>query len=1153
MSCKPRVTRPRVTVPHLNFQRQMFLTLVLLACAGVGMQSWRATQAQSLVADDNAVQAQLDPTQPQVGPGAPHVGSNATRSAGSTSKPGSLLIFPKFTSDATRPDAVNTLLTITNTNPRDAVSVRVFFIYDCTATNYFVTLVANQSRTFIASKDVPGKTGYAVALAVNGQGLPTQFNWLIGAASLRDDRGHEAGYNAFSVAKRSAGPLRFNDGAATADVVFNNTDYDRLPKVVAIDSLQNQNPVSGAAVQTDVTVISPVANLSAATANAFRLDATAYDYAGIAFAQQVNVNCGLNASVNDIWTTTPFNSIIYANRPGWARLAASKEGTALPIIGLSLTDSDAAPLHNARVMQTLEWLDSFRLTVPVSAPGNPVADIVTQGQPEADGGSTGVSEVKAGSILIYPRFVSGANGNTQIYLTNTHPTQRVRLRVFFSGLAGTPEVKESIITLPALQTMTLQADALMPEQRGWAMVVAIDNRALPIQFNHLIGSAQVNDVSGQRASFNAVAVARNKAEAVPRNSDLATADVIFDDVNYDRLPATTALAFVPSQIDNTTLLGISRPAASLLEPPNTRTTATVMLYDELVAAFSASLSRTETKLNQIRPSVLAPPITNTILPGQHGWLKVLSSTPVFAWSLNMNLTPFTVGGVSTWRGGLSGDGNLHVLTTAETFTLKVPATNPNNHPPVAIAETIGLQIEARRQGGTIVRLDGSASSDEDAEDTLTYQWFDNDVPVSNARIADRKLEVGAHTIKLIVTDASGIASQPFEQTVTVVDSIAPLLSGVPSAISKVTDAPGGAVITFPLPVAYDMADGYVPVTASHQSGATFPLGRTTVTFTARDRAGNTSTARMDIAVSSGATQPQTGGVPGNHAPVLDNPYDQYVRKGEVRSLLLQATDADGDPVTFTLQGAPPYAQLITGDPGSRTATLRIAPQANDTAAATGVQITINDGRGRTFTTLPFRIIISDVPNDDTGSGASSNRPPMAVVVALPAKIQADSKTGADVTLDGSLSSDPDGDPLVYSWYDGDTLLARGAKVTVKLAVGVHLIRLTVFDGKDGLTSSAPMSVEVQPRALSLTSSSPNALTRPATATLTIIGTGFHSGAELRFSREGITVTNYLAVEEDKIVAVVSVAANAALGYRDIFVFNPNGQSVRLRSGLLINR
>ncbi|MGH8597429.1 MAG: hypothetical protein ACREXT_12295 [Gammaproteobacteria bacterium] len=44
--------------------------------------------------------------------------------------------------------------------------------------------------------------------------------------------------------------------------------------------------------------------------------------------------------------------------------------------------------------------------------------------------------------------------------------------------------------------------------------------------------------------------------------------------------------------------------------------------------------------------------------------------------------------------------------------------------------------------------------------------------------------------------------------------------------------------------------------------------------------------------------------------------------------------------------------------------------------------------------------------------------------------------------------------MLFSWYDGDALLARGAVARVRLAVGVHSIKLTIFDGKDGLTSTA---------------------------------------------------------------------------------------------------
>lgn len=1149
MRLNSEASHTRIPFPHFHRFRYSVSGFFILILALAGFQTWHAAMAKQ---GRTSSKSQNDPTQPQVGPGIPQVGSNAPRSAASSSKAGSLLFFQEFTSDANKPNDVNTLLTITNTNPRDAVSVRLYFISNCLAQEMPLTLVANQSRTFIASKDVPNKTGYVLAFAVNSQGLPTQFNWLIGNASLRDAAGHEASYNAFAVAKRSAGPVRFNDSSASADLVFNDTDYDRLPKLAAIDNLQNQDAVFGPSFKTDVSVFSPLNDLTGTPANAIQLLATIHDATGAAVVQQIDAACGLNAGVEQVWTTPPFNSLITANQPGWATFAAkNNDNASLPIIGLTLTDGVNTTLHGARTMQTLERLDSFRITVPVKQPDNPVSDVVTQSQPEADGEGQGASETKPGSLLLYPRFASGNNGSTQIYLTNTHATQKVRLRIFASGLADQAQVKESFLALQPLQTITLQADDILPNQRGWIVVMAIDGRALPIQFNYLIGSAQVSESGGQKSSFNALAVARNNPDPVNRNEDVQTADLIFDDENYDRLPATTAMPFVPSQVDNSTLLGFSRPAASLLDAPNTRGAASVMLYDELLASFGANVPRTETKLNQIKPSVLAPAITNTIKSGQHGWLKLLSSTPVLSWSLNLATTSFATD-ASTWRGGFSGDGNLFVLTTADSYTLKVPATNPDNHAPVAIAETIESFVEAKRADGTIVRLDGSSSSDPDAGDTLSYQWSDNDLPVSTARIADRKLALGSHVVKLVVTDASGISSVPIEQTVTVEDSTPPKISGVPSAIGKVTDSDAGDVITFSSPIAYDMVDGNVAVTASKPSGSVFPLGKTTVTFTAKDSAGNTSKATMDVTVVKGSPQAQTGGVPGDKAPVMENLNDQYVRLGEVRSAILQAADPDGDPITFSLQGAPPYAQIISGDPGSRSATLRIAPQPGDTAASTNVRIVASDGRGQTFAMLPFRIFISDVPNDDTGSGISTNRPPVAIAATLPASISATGKAGAEVTLDGSASTDPDGDALSYSWYDGDELIARGALVETNLAVGRHSIKLTVFDGKDGLTSSAPQIIDVLPRSLSITSVSPNVLARSSTETLTVVGTGFNPGSEIRFSKEGITVTNYVSIEEDKIVASIAIAPNAIPGLRDIFVFNPNGSSVRLRSGLLVN-
>ncbi len=56
---------------------------------------------------------------------------------------------------------------------------------------------------------------------------------------------------------------------------------------------------------------------------------------------------------------------------------------------------------------------------------------------------------------------------------------------------------------------------------------------------------------------------------------------------------------------------------------------------------------------------------------------------------------------------------------------------------------------------------------------------------------------------------------------------------------------------------------------------------------------------------------------------------------------------------------------------------------------------------------------------------------------------------AEVTLDGSNSTDPDGDELTYTWtwsIEGDTHTAHGVAPTVELPVGQHTIELIVNDG-----------------------------------------------------------------------------------------------------------
>jgi len=71
-------------------------------------------------------------------------------------------------------------------------------------------------------------------------------------------------------------------------------------------------------------------------------------------------------------------------------------------------------------------------------------------------------------------------------------------------------------------------------------------------------------------------------------------------------------------------------------------------------------------------------------------------------------------------------------------------------------------------------------------------------------------------------------------------------------------------------------------------------------------------------------------------------------------------------------------------------------------------------------------------------------------------------TGNDVSLDGTLSADPDGSIVSYSWVENGSEIATGATPTVNLAVGVHVITLTVRDNRGGMATDTVATEVVTP-------------------------------------------------------------------------------------------
>ena len=174
----------------------------------------------------------------------------------------------------------------------------------------------------------------------------------------------------------------------------------------------------------------------------------------------------------------------------------------------------------------------------------------------------------------------------------------------------------------------------------------------------------------------------------------------------------------------------------------------------------------------------------------------------------------------------------------------------------------------------------------------------------------------------------------------------------------------------------------------------------------------------------------------NIAPMANAGPDQNVALGTVVTLDGSgSSDADGDTLT--------YSWAFTSKPAGSSATLSDSTVVNpsftaDIAGASVVRLVVNDGTE-----------YSDL-DKVTITASKLNSAPVAE-----AGIDQSSSTGAVVTLDGSGSSDADGDTLTYSWAFTSKPAGSNATLSDSTVVnpsftadvaGAYVVRLVVNDG-----------------------------------------------------------------------------------------------------------
>ena len=318
-----------------------------------------------------------------------------------------------------------------------------------------------------------------------------------------------------------------------------------------------------------------------------------------------------------------------------------------------------------------------------------------------------------------------------------------------------------------------------------------------------------------------------------------------------------------------------------------------------------------------------------------------------------------------------------------------------NSPPVANAGA-----DTGGQVSTTVILDGSGSSDIDG-DALSYQWSLVSKPAtSTVTLSDPSnvtpsftIDVfGDYVVQLVVHDGM-VNSAPDTVTISTLNS--PPVANAGANQSAYVNEP----VTLDGSKSSDV-DGntlyYSWSLVSKPSGSTASLSNasTPTPNLTTDRAG-TYVAQLVVNDGLTSSQPDTVTISTlNTKPVVNAGPDQSGTVGTVIHLDGSASsDVDGDPLT--------YQWSLLSKPTISTTTLQnptaVTPQFTlDKAGTYVVQLIVNDG---TMESNPVTVIVTTLNSKPVAEAGTNQSHPV----------------GTTVTLNGTASSDVDGDPLTYLW------------------------------------------------------------------------------------------------------------------------------------------
>ena len=366
-----------------------------------------------------------------------------------------------------------------------------------------------------------------------------------------------------------------------------------------------------------------------------------------------------------------------------------------------------------------------------------------------------------------------------------------------------------------------------------------------------------------------------------------------------------------------------------------------------------------------------------------------------------------------------------------------PPTDPPPNPPPNTAPTIsGSPATSALVGQTYMFSPTAADAEGDAltfaiVGTPTWATFSP----STGLLSGTPTSAGtASGITISVSDGKATtALPPFSITVQAAPNRAPTISGSPVtsitvgtaySFSPTASDPDGNPLTFsiankPVWAAFDPATGRLsgtPTVASTTSG---------ITISVSDGQASATLPAFALQVTAAP----------NRAPTISGAPATTVTVGTAYSFQPAASDADGDPLTYSIQNKPAWATFSSS--GRLTGT----PAAANVGTTSGILISVSDGK-TTVSLAAFSIQVQPAPN---------RAPTISGTPATTATV------GTAYSFRPS-ASDPDSDPLTFSIANGPTWAtfdpSTGQLSGTPTAANVGTSALITIRVSDGKTTTA---------------------------------------------------------------------------------------------------